>query len=166
MRFLGWIFVLLLLPLVVAMAGLVALIVRGFGLDVVTQPWNPYLPLLFWLVVLLATWSVVDGDHAIGSDLVLLRGELFDPRVILSAFPASTFDCCQLLGSVGTYNAHGRVHLAESTGDPIAQAIWRRNDRALGTQRSLQGGNDQFKAAPERRAATSHQQLGSGLTRL
>lgn len=51
-------------PLVVAMAGLVALIVRGFGLDVVTQPWNPYLPLLFWLVVLLATWSVVDGDHA------------------------------------------------------------------------------------------------------
>jgi hypothetical protein len=25
----------------------------------VTQPWNPYLPLLFWVVVLLATWSVL-----------------------------------------------------------------------------------------------------------
>ena len=49
-------------PLVVAVAGLVAVIVRGYGLDVVTQPWNPYLPLLFWLVVLLGTWSVVSGD--------------------------------------------------------------------------------------------------------
>jgi hypothetical protein len=50
-------------PLVVAVAGLVALVVRGYGLDVVTQPWNPYLPLLFWLVVLLGTWSVLAGDH-------------------------------------------------------------------------------------------------------
>lgn len=51
------------IPLVLAVAGLVAVIVRGYGLDVVTQPWNPYLPLLFWLVVLLGTWSVVAGDH-------------------------------------------------------------------------------------------------------
>jgi hypothetical protein len=50
--------------LVVVAAALVAVLVRGYGLEVLTQPWNPYLPLLFWLVVLLAAWSVLDGDHA------------------------------------------------------------------------------------------------------
>ena len=28
-----------------------------------TQPWNPYLPLLPWIVVLLAAWAVLCGDH-------------------------------------------------------------------------------------------------------
>ncbi len=50
--------------LVAAMAALLALMIRGYGLEVVTQPWNPYLPLLFWLVVLLGTWSVLAGDRA------------------------------------------------------------------------------------------------------
>ncbi len=49
-------------PLTIAVAGIIAVLVRGYGLDVVTQPWNPYLPLLFWLVVLLATWGVLEGD--------------------------------------------------------------------------------------------------------
>ena len=50
-------------PLVLALGGLVVVVVRGYGMDVLTQPWNPYLPLLFWLVVLLATWSVLMGDR-------------------------------------------------------------------------------------------------------
>jgi hypothetical protein len=50
-------------PLTVAIAGVIVLLVRGYGLEVMTQPWNPYLPLLFWLVLLLATWSVLDGDR-------------------------------------------------------------------------------------------------------
>jgi hypothetical protein len=45
-------------------AAVVAVLVRGFGLTVLVQPWNPYLPLLAWLVVLLAAWSVVSGDSA------------------------------------------------------------------------------------------------------
>jgi hypothetical protein len=49
--------------LTVATAGLVVLTVRGYGWEVVTQPWNPYLPLLFWLVVLFAAWGVLAGDH-------------------------------------------------------------------------------------------------------
>ncbi len=48
----------------VAVVGLVlALVVRGYGQLPLTQPWNPYLPLVAWLVVLLAAWSVVAGDH-------------------------------------------------------------------------------------------------------
>ena len=44
-------------------AAVVAVVVRGYGFEVVTQPWNPYLPLLFWLALLLAAWGVLDGDH-------------------------------------------------------------------------------------------------------
>jgi len=50
-------------PLMLVVAGVVVVLVRGYGFDVVTQPWNPYLPLLFWLVVLLGTWSVLAGDQ-------------------------------------------------------------------------------------------------------
>jgi hypothetical protein len=48
---------------VVVVAAMIAVAIRGYGLVVLIQPWNPYLPLLAWLVVLLATWSVLTGDH-------------------------------------------------------------------------------------------------------
>lgn len=52
-------------PWLVAVVGaLLAVMVRGYGFDVVTQPWNPYLPVLMWLVVLLGTWSVLVRDWA------------------------------------------------------------------------------------------------------
>lgn len=51
------------LPLTLVVAGAIVVLVRGYGLEVVTQPWNPYLPLLVWLVVLLAAWGVLLGDH-------------------------------------------------------------------------------------------------------
>ena len=37
--------------------------VRGYGQVILTQPWNPYLPLIPWIVVLLAAWAVLCGDH-------------------------------------------------------------------------------------------------------
>ncbi|MEX2625596.1 MAG: hypothetical protein WD225_01865 [Ilumatobacteraceae bacterium] len=54
---------------VAVVAGVLALLVRGFGVELFIQPWNPYAPLLWWFVVLLATWSVLLGDHRL---LVLL----------------------------------------------------------------------------------------------
>ncbi len=47
---------------IVLVAAVLAILVRGFGLSVLTQPWNPYMPLLAWLVVLLAAWSVLCDD--------------------------------------------------------------------------------------------------------
>ncbi|MEY4174358.1 MAG: hypothetical protein RI900_1523, partial [Actinomycetota bacterium] len=35
---------------------------RGYGVGVLTQPWNPYLPLVAWTVVVLCAWLVVEGD--------------------------------------------------------------------------------------------------------
>jgi hypothetical protein len=46
----------------VTVAAVVAVLIRGYGLTVLIQPWNPYLPLLAWLVVLLSAWSVLAGD--------------------------------------------------------------------------------------------------------
>jgi hypothetical protein len=48
--------------LVVAVGGLLALLCLGYGLTALTQPWNPYLPLLWWVVFLLAVWSVLCDD--------------------------------------------------------------------------------------------------------
>ncbi len=47
----------------IVFASLGAVAVRGYGLTVLTHPWNPYFPVLLWLVALVATWSVLSGDH-------------------------------------------------------------------------------------------------------
>jgi hypothetical protein len=48
-----------------------AIVIRGYGTLVLTQPWNPYLPLAAWTVVLLAAWMVADGDHPVLVPLVV-----------------------------------------------------------------------------------------------
>jgi hypothetical protein len=50
--------------LTVGVAAALALLINGFGVTTLTEPWNPYLPLLWWVVVVLAVWSVVCGDIA------------------------------------------------------------------------------------------------------
>jgi hypothetical protein len=45
-----------------AAAALLAVVVHGYGQVTLTQPWNPYLPLVAWVLVLLATWAVLAGD--------------------------------------------------------------------------------------------------------
>ena len=50
--------------LVLGVGAVIAVLIAGFGVTTLTEPWNPYLPLLWWLVVLLAVWSVVAGDVA------------------------------------------------------------------------------------------------------
>ena len=37
----------------------IAVVMRAFGAFMLTLPWNPYLPVLWWFVVLLAVWSVL-----------------------------------------------------------------------------------------------------------
>jgi hypothetical protein len=50
--------------LVVAVGALLAVLTSGYSAIVLTQPWNPYLPLIWWVVLLLAVWSVACGDVA------------------------------------------------------------------------------------------------------
>jgi hypothetical protein len=48
----------------IAVATVLMLLISGYGLTMLTQPWNPYLPLLWWVVLLLAVWSVACDDLA------------------------------------------------------------------------------------------------------
>ena len=48
--------------MVLVMAALLAVLTAGYGGGALTEPWNPYMPLLWWVVALLAVWSVLCGD--------------------------------------------------------------------------------------------------------
>lgn len=50
------------LRLAVVMGVALLVLLRFLGAAVLTEPWNPYLPLLWWVVFLLAVWSVVERD--------------------------------------------------------------------------------------------------------
>jgi hypothetical protein len=39
-----------------------AVLLRFYGAMTITEPWNPYLPLVWWVVFVLAVWSVVEDD--------------------------------------------------------------------------------------------------------
>lgn len=47
---------------VLAVAAVLAVSTMAFGVSVLTEPWNPYMPLLWWIAFLLAAWSVAMGD--------------------------------------------------------------------------------------------------------
>lgn len=46
----------------VAVALGLAVLTTAYGGGTLSEPWNPYLPLLWWVVVLLAAWSLLEGD--------------------------------------------------------------------------------------------------------
>lgn len=54
----GWLFAL-------GTAAVLAVLVRSLGPRVLTEPWNPYIPVLWWVVVLLSVWSVWCDDDAL-----------------------------------------------------------------------------------------------------
>ena len=35
---------------------------RAYGTVILTEAWNPYLPVMWWLVFVLAVWSIVSDD--------------------------------------------------------------------------------------------------------
>src|SRR5213075_3429326 len=50
--------------LAVGITAVLLLLMLGYGLETLVEPWNPYLPLLWWFLALLALWSVLCGDYA------------------------------------------------------------------------------------------------------
>jgi hypothetical protein len=51
-----------------------ALLMRAYGFDKLTIPWNPYLPLLWWVVFLVAVWSVLCDDLVVGLPVAVFAG--------------------------------------------------------------------------------------------
>ena len=48
--------------LAVAVGAALVLLVVAYGPGIYVEPWNPYLPVTWWVVFLLAAWSVLDDD--------------------------------------------------------------------------------------------------------
>jgi hypothetical protein len=84
--------------LVLAVGALLAVLLAWLGASVLTQPWNPYLPLVSFMVVLLATWGVIDGDRMMLLPLVgfaTLCAQTHVPYLLLDVAL-----CCVAFGSV------------------------------------------------------------------
>jgi len=48
--------------LAIAVTALLALLMSGYGISTLAEPWNPYIPLMWWVLTLLTVWSVLCGD--------------------------------------------------------------------------------------------------------
>ena len=51
-------------PVLLGIAVVLAVLMRAYGAYLLTVPWNPYLPVLWWFVFVLALWSVLADDLA------------------------------------------------------------------------------------------------------
>lgn len=61
--------------LVLAVAAGLAALTRFYGLPVLFEGWNPYLPVSWWVVFLLAVWAVLDDDLA-ALPIAILAGSI------------------------------------------------------------------------------------------
>lgn len=59
----------------IAVAAMLAVVLRGYGSNVLSQPWNPYLPLVAFVAVLLGVWSILEGD-TVALIVVVVAGTL------------------------------------------------------------------------------------------
>jgi hypothetical protein len=60
---------------VLATAAGLALLMRSYGFQLLTAPWNPHFPIMWWPVVLLAAWSILVGD-VVALPLFVLAGSM------------------------------------------------------------------------------------------
>lgn len=50
------------LPFALAATGVLALLLRGYGAELLSSAWNPHVPVVWWFVFVLAVWSVLCDD--------------------------------------------------------------------------------------------------------
>ncbi|CAN5674058.1 hypothetical protein BH10ACT1_BH10ACT1_13970 [soil metagenome] len=92
------------LPLVLALTAALTVLTRFYGYRVFIEPWNPYLPVLWWMVLLVAVWSVLEGDVV-----------MVVPAVVAGTFCAQTH--LPYVGLVGGLGAFLAV--------PVAISLWK-----------------------------------------
>jgi hypothetical protein len=97
--------------LVVATAAILAVLLHFYGPSTLTQAWNPYMPVLWWMVFLLACWSILCDDF------------LMLPVAVL----AGSFCMQTHVPYTGLVTAVGAVTIAVS-----AVSVLRRRDAELG----------------------------------
>ncbi|MDQ1519216.1 MAG: hypothetical protein QOI55_289 [Actinomycetota bacterium] len=48
--------------MVIVVAAVLTVVVHTLGVDILLEPWNPYIPVMTWVLFVLAVWSVCCGD--------------------------------------------------------------------------------------------------------
>lgn len=101
----------------VTMAAVVAVAVRGFGLEVLTHPWNPYFPLALWLLLLVAAWAVLAGDHRLAVVVAVCATVAAQTHVpyLVSCVAVSLLVLAALVRSLLMTDGDERVEIRRST---------------------------------------------------
>jgi hypothetical protein len=95
--------------LALGFAAAIAVLAHLYGTQVLTEPWNPYMPVMWWLLTLVALWAVLCDDLA-----------MLPVAVVAGSFCMQTH--ISYLGLVGGLAALALVGLA-------TRAMMRRGDR-------------------------------------
>ncbi len=98
--------------LALGVGAVVAILLSTYGTHVLTEPWNPYMPVVWWLLTLFAVWSVLCDDLA-----------MLPVAVFAGSFCMQTH--VSYLGLVGGLAAAGvvgfAVRMVVLRGDPAAR---------------------------------------------
>lgn len=100
-----------------------SLLVVGYGLGPLLEPWNPYLPLLWWVVFLLSLWAMVLGDRP-AIVIAVLSGSLCAQTHV------PYLGLCLGLGALGTLAVLARLRRHAAERRPTAR--WALGALALG----------------------------------
>ena len=145
------------LPLVVAFAVVFLALLQGLGIDLLVDPWNPWVAVVPFLLYLLLAWSLAERDYAllpwlvaVGTFLVQthvgyapLVGGITVVAIALAAFghirgrgSVDTVDACDATSARARRRGRSLAPGAHRTSDRRARAIWARSSTSSGTRPS------------------------------
>ncbi len=138
--------------LVIGAGAVLAVLAHAYGAATMIEPWNPYMPVLWWVAFLMACWSVLADDLAM-APVAALAG----------SFCAQThIPYLGLVVGVGAITVLGALAL-RFTAAQSARRSSKRVDTRMGEARSAEGGANVTADAGANRARWLLMAAGVGL---
>ena len=103
--------------LLLGVALALAVLTRAYGAFLLTLPWNPYLPVLWWFVFVLAVWSVIADDFAMIPVAVVAGSMCMQTHISYLGLVGGLVAVCTALAVRAAYRRRG---------DPAAGRAFRR----------------------------------------
>jgi hypothetical protein len=93
------------LAVAAGVAAALAVLMRAYGTFLLTLAWNPYIPVLWWFVFLLAAWSVLDDDLAMAPIGLLAAAMCMQTHIPYLGLAGGTAAC---VGAIAIYRVVAR----------------------------------------------------------